>query len=329
MLRIHRDAPRYGNVQHAKTKDMNSPIIREISSEQLFNLPITESYFIIDCRKEELYKCASIIASHNLPFVKDENKVDTSRRFLQLYLRVMDECPPEHSLDFVLYGRNGKDVSNLKSLIQAICEAKLNPYGISTNEEGYSKPSRSFRAKSVNILKGGIDGFQRSFPFLVGKNKSLSDAPVCYPTKITNNIFLSGIGPSKNETVILKHLKITHICNCTKNASNVFQKQGVKYFRIPIEDKDDEYIFNYLMDAIKFIANALSSNHTAKILIHCHQGKSRSASILIAYLLWKKITSCSNYVETLHYVKSKRQIVAPNDGFRTQLIEFANSINKT
>jgi len=48
------------------------------------------------------------------------------------------------------------------------------------------------------------------------------------------------------------------------------------------------------------------------VLVHCAAGKSRSASLVIAYLMrefkWK-------YEEAFNYVKSKRSIVQPNPGF--------------
>ena len=45
-------------------------------------------------------------------------------------------------------------------------------------------------------------------------------------------------------------------------------------------------------------------------------GVSRSASIVIAYLLWKERKS---YNETYFYVKNKRRYIGPNIGFIMQL----------
>lgn len=50
-----------------------------------------------------------------------------------------------------------------------------------------------------------------------------------------------------------------------------------------------------------------------KILIHCAQGRSRSATLLLAYLMFdQKIT----YYEAIKFLKSKRPQCQPNDGFQ-------------
>ena len=48
------------------------------------------------------------------------------------------------------------------------------------------------------------------------------------------------------------------------------------------------------------------------MLVHCQQGVSRSASIVIAFLI-KKFKVC--YKDALDFVKKKRSIVNPNEGF--------------
>ena len=56
-----------------------------------------------------------------------------------------------------------------------------------------------------------------------------------------------------------------------------------------------------------------------KVLVHCMAGASRSATIVIAYLMWKKKMK---YKEASQYVKDRRFIVYPNFGFRKQLQIF-------
>ena len=54
-------------------------------------------------------------------------------------------------------------------------------------------------------------------------------------------------------------------------------------------------------------------------------GVSRSASIVIAYLLWKERKS---YNETYFYVKNKRRYIGPNQGFVNQLKYFEQKLKE-
>lgn len=58
----------------------------------------------------------------------------------------------------------------------------------------------------------------------------------------------------------------------------------------------------------------------SRVLVHCQQGKSRSASIVAAYLIATHGLSVDAAVATL---KARRPIVAPNRGFLEQLHLFA------
>lgn len=55
-----------------------------------------------------------------------------------------------------------------------------------------------------------------------------------------------------------------------------------------------------------------------KVLVHCLQGLSRSATLVLAFLIIKKGMSVTEAVEL---VRSKRRIY-PNDGFLQQLCDL-------
>ena len=97
-------------------------------------------------------------------------------------------------------------------------------------------------------------------------------------------------------------------------------KNGPKYEpgefihkRIDITDYGIENIIQYFGECLKIILGE------EKILVHCMAGASRSATIVIAYLMWIKKMK---FDEALNFVISKRPIVDPNDGFREQLKIF-------
>lgn len=93
------------------------------------------------------------------------------------------------------------------------------------------------------------------------------------------------------------------------------------YMKIALEDMPEQSITQCLDETYDFIDIHLSKNY--RVLVHCAAGKSRSASIVIAYLMRKKQWS---FDQSLEYVKSKRPIVEPNAGFIKQLQEYQTRI---
>ena len=58
----------------------------------------------------------------------------------------------------------------------------------------------------------------------------------------------------------------------------------------------------------------------ARVLVHCLAGVSRSATAVLAYLLFSK--RASSVHEALDLVRKVRPVVYPNDGFMRQLLRF-------
>lgn len=78
----------------------------------------------------------------------------------------------------------------------------------------------------------------------------------------------------------------------------------------------------YHIDAgLKFICSARKEG--GKILVHCMEGKSRSTSIVIAYLMNSQGLSL---LKSYQHVKCLRFITQPNSNFLDQLGEYEKSI---
>ena len=86
------------------------------------------------------------------------------------------------------------------------------------------------------------------------------------------------------------------------------------YKKIEIDDSMEQSLSNYIEEALDFISESQKNN--TKILIHCVSGISRSASIVIAYMMAKYKM---NYDQAFSYVKTKREIIHPNANFIEQL----------
>jgi len=62
------------------------------------------------------------------------------------------------------------------------------------------------------------------------------------------------------------------------------------------------------------------------VLIHCHAGISRSATIILAYLMINEKLSLG---EAFKYVQSKRKIISPNLNFMGQLMILNREMGHT
>ena len=62
-----------------------------------------------------------------------------------------------------------------------------------------------------------------------------------------------------------------------------------------------------------------------RVLVHCYAGISRSATIVISYLMREHSMSLSAATE---HTRSRRWFINPNIGFRKQLHKFAAELEK-
>ena len=141
--------------------------------------------------------------------------------------------------------------------------------------------------------------------------------------QIVPRLYLCSDSAATNKEVIdFKH--ITHIINVTFNIPNVFEPLIV-YQNIVVKDLEDENLSEHFSSTYEFIEKALNENASNNVLVHCNAGISRSASIVISYLLQKR--KFANYKDAYAYVKARRPIIYPNEGFVQQLIALENKLN--
>ena len=134
------------------------------------------------------------------------------------------------------------------------------------------------------------------------------------PVKIDDKIFVGSLHCAFNQEA-LKENHITHILNVSGMAAT-FPKDFT-YLSIEIRDKDYTNLLACIPAANIFIEAALESG--GAILVHCAGGKSRSPSLIMAYLMQKKGFT---YDEALYRLHKQRSVVALNKGFEAQLRAF-------
>ncbi|XP_078045145.1 dual specificity protein phosphatase MPK-4 isoform X2 [Augochlora pura] len=115
----------------------------------------------------------------------------------------------------------------------------------------------------------------------------------------------------------LRETKINYIltvdsCPIPRQIPELLSDLTVKY--IQITDMPREDLLTHFGESYEFINHALESN--SRILVHCYLGISRSATLVIAYLMKKYKKS---YCDAFEVVREKRPVIGPNRGFVAQL----------
>ena len=148
--------------------------------------------------------------------------------------------------------------------------------------------------------------------------------------EITDRVYL-GNEIDSNEKKRLQIYGITHILVCGANLKQYYPNDFI-YKQILIEDRDDEDIAKYFEATYEFIEQAVVNTineqnkggdrgalKEGKVFVHCSRGVSRSAAIVIAYIMKKENM---NYKEAFEFVKDKRNMIRPNRGFVKQLKDY-------
>ncbi|XP_002960839.2 dual specificity protein phosphatase 1B [Selaginella moellendorffii] len=138
----------------------------------------------------------------------------------------------------------------------------------------------------------------------------LSLAPVCLHPQCN---FIDTVPPHRLRKFQAVESKLEKLCPA------MVGKPPVRKI-VPLLDKEDQDILPVLQECLEFIDEGIEQG---MVLVHCVGGRSRSASVVIAYLMWKE--GCS-FDEALESLLACRKCVRPNDGFIKQLQEFESTL---
>ena len=128
---------------------------------------------------------------------------------------------------------------------------------------------------------------------------------------LENKLYLGNIESSFSKDK-LKSLGITHILMVSHFVIPMFPDDFI-YENIKINDNKNENILQHLVRGVKFI------DKSKICYTHCQLGKSRSASFVIAYVMYK---NKMHFSKAFDFVRSKRSVAFPNEGFQWQLEDF-------
>jgi len=152
-------------------------------------------------------------------------------------------------------------------------------------------------------------------------DKICYDCQICHYNMITDLVAVGDCESSYKDFDIIVNL-FGEDNGCNLNDINIKEFNGKKIYNVGLIDKP-EYKNNALYLLISIIPK-LYHEKDKKILFHCYAGVSRSATFAIAYLMVVKKLSMNDAYD---FVKSKRSIIQPNNGFIKTLIKFNKLIN--
>ncbi len=123
-------------------------------------------------------------------------------------------------------------------------------------------------------------------------------------------LYLGSVKDARN-ILRLQALGITHVLNMARPLYDESIFAGsITYLSFDAHDADDYPLVTHFLPAISFIHNALTDK--GAVLVHCASGVSRSACVVMAYLMWANEWSPER---SALFVHSKRLCACPNMGF--------------
>ena len=147
------------------------------------------------------------------------------------------------------------------------------------------------------------------------------------PSTILTNLYLGGFASVLNKS-FLKQSNITGIVNTAKGLDMFGPKwikglkrvkeMGIECLELNWMDSEDQNISEIdLVTAIHFIQR--HRDNGGGVIVHCAQGKSRSTSCVLAYLLSLTRFENTSIDTALEFVQTKRMMAQPNRNFIKQL----------
>ena len=199
---------------------------------------------------------------------------------------------------------------------------------------------------SLTVLTPGYATFHALYPFLSCESLPPPTPHVhlpafpSYPTEVVAGFLYMGSHTDASNLAHLRHLRVTHIVNATEDIPCHFPSHFT-YLRYPIADEPDSRLNEVLTTllptllSLSSLSSSLSSppspspslpsspphptptpTPNPRVLIHCHQGVSRSSAITLAVLMrLQRVTLHSAWL----WLRRRRRVVMPNVGFWRQL----------
>ncbi|KAJ1942124.1 hypothetical protein FBU59_003292 [Linderina macrospora] len=202
----------------------------------------------------------------------------------------------------------------------------LTPLSISPRSEkkpaAKAKPAMSLSLSSKPRLDDNLDDS--------GDTAMARRAAMVYsdgPRQIVDRLFLGGEGNCDGEQ--LKELQIGHVLNVAREVTGPMQSGScvemdghLVAYRHYRWDHDEPDLQRYFDECFAFIDAARNRNQS--VLVHCQLGVSRSASLVIAYVMR---TLGMGFSAAYEYVQNRAPCISPNLSLIAQLCEYGKMLD--
>jgi len=118
---------------------------------------------------------------------------------------------------------------------------------------------------------------------------------------------------------LLRKHSVTHILSL--GIKPIILDETLTHMYVHVLDLPEANLVSNLEKCFTYIDNAIKTGGC--VFIHCNAGISRSASVVIAYLMKKHGMS---YQQAFLYLKKRRTVIKPNPGFVQQLKDYEKMI---
>ncbi|XP_029977988.1 dual specificity phosphatase DUPD1-like [Sphaeramia orbicularis] len=149
------------------------------------------------------------------------------------------------------------------------------------------------------------------------------------PTGAVNEVwpglYIGNTATAKDKS-LLEDLGITHVVNAAHGPQHIdtgphfYKDTNIVYHGVEAADCKDFDLSPFFTETADFIHTALSQK--GKVLVHCARGISRSATLVLSYLM---ITQNLTVVAAVKTVRQHRNIL-PNVGFLKQLCQLDSTL---
>merc|ERR1712060_716774 len=222
-----------------------------------------------------------------------------------------------------------EDSASPRKATSSIEFAELSPHTKKQKVGDDKNSAKSSSQNSKSISKS------RSKPNIVTNNGRRSKwnkrlCPICgvdlninqpLGDRILDHVLIGGFEQSQDlEGLTLSG--VTHVLNCARELPNCFPGT-LKYLKFDYADDNRQMILPCFEKAFEFMDQCYDEKGVC--LVHCQQGKSRSAAVIAGYLMARRGLSLTAAIERMQAV---RRVAKPNDNFMAQLSMFERATKR-